>query len=203
MIDLSKLKVGDTVVFKSGSKYEVTSVELNGNYFYVTLIYPDKVFAAASWTYRQNGTYCGADKFDIIEIIPKESEVNCGTDVTKLGQPKRFVDLLAEGEEFIADCNGYVWKSDPVRRNVYRYHKHGAFDFRTETLAEVLFNLATPAQNPEKKKRVVHNFILKSTIYQTFTVSPCKYESLEDCQKDYVNHKAIRLIEESREEIEE
>lgn len=217
-VDLSKLKVGDTVVTSEDGLKEVDLVS-----FRTSSHYPFEVrFAGEDScmdTYTRNENVFGEHtpyRRDIVEIIPKVEPTLFSKHSNPLEypfmkeypaeileKPKRFVDLLAEGVEYIKCAYGFVWKVDRQPLNIYRFLKGGGIDYEIRTLPEVLFQPATPAQNPEKKKKVVYNVLFKSGDY--YRLSTNKFESVEVFDETYrsVSMKGIRIIEESREEIEE
>lgn len=114
-------------------------------------------------------------------------------------KPKRFVDLLAEGVGFIADCDGDIWR---VRDNFLEMYLPNQKAWVPGSLTTEMFKPANPAQNPEpKKKKVVYSVLMQYKDKNEFYVTAYKYESLEECRRAHMNNISIRLIEESREEI--
>jgi hypothetical protein len=70
-IDLSKLKVGDTVISRIGISEEVLNITYHPESYYPLIL----SFVDASRSYTQNGRFflsLDASSFDIVEIIPKE-----------------------------------------------------------------------------------------------------------------------------------
>lgn len=214
MIDLSKLKVGDTVKFRDGTRDFVRRIDTHCEYpFLVTT-------SLSHRSYRANGTHNSIKvPSDIVEIIPKESEVN-ERDVKILKElaqynlkqgpePKRFVDLLALGVEYIACGNLIHTVKDGIikyyspQSNRWFYLPEGGFG---------LYMSATPAQNPEKKKKVVYQVLFRKKnchavggIQGNYLLSHNLYATKEEFEVDYSGYPGyefIRFIEESREEVE-
>ena len=83
IVNLSKLKVGDTLVFKSGRTAEVIeAAEWSTDYcFHVVFQYSDG--STASWNYENDGSWCGLKNSEhtIVKVIHKERPI---VDVSKV-----------------------------------------------------------------------------------------------------------------------
>lgn len=117
--------------------------------------------------------------------------------IVSVDKPKRFVDLLAEGEEFI-ECAKSIFRIHGGLQ-IFQNNKW-SYDLSVEGL---LFRPATSAKNPEKKKKVVYQFVMQNYGEKYAYTTPCMYENVAECKKDYPQATVLQLIEESGKEIEE
>lgn len=73
-----------------------------------------------------------------------------------MGQkPQRFVDLLAQGVEFIRDYNNFIWRvHDGAVVQFWDVHTR---EWQNSVLCTEVFKPATPAENPEKQEGIEMN----------------------------------------------
>lgn len=120
-------------------------------------------------------------------------------------KPSRMIDLFVQGVEFVKDCDGYIWRVKDERPEAY-YPKIGRWSKTAP--CEELFQPASIAENPEKPKRFVYQWVYKHEKGTYHHVTILKFETEEQVRESLHDHEGLggsivylEKIEHSREEV--
>lgn len=117
---------------------------------------------------------------------------------------KRFVDLLAQGVEFIKDFEGDIWKYDTMG-NTFVWDVAGRVWCKLGVEIE-MFNPATRAENPEKpvekKVKKLYRWTIQSRITGAVLDTTHYQADEKGVQQDWgIDYRILRRIDETAIEV--
>lgn len=184
-----QVKVGDTIRYRNGKIETINQLMLDLRYAHFPVQINDE-------RYRDNGSleFDDTNQFDICAIIPATSPQ---------GEPKpsRMIDLFAQGAEFVLGATGYVFRLQ--YDVIYQWTRVSWETPLAQDFMYCLFKPATIAENPEKPKRVVYNWVYKVENNALYSTTAGKFETMEDVVRalSHLTLVHIEKIEHSRGEV--
>jgi len=156
-IDLSKLKVGDSVMFRRGTCRVVSEIEYRKYDFFaycITVLHDDSEYGYINYqfynSYQFDGlctVHRGDDPGDIVEIIPQETiEIEDLTDLREL-------NILMKKEE----------KMEPVKFEVGKKYKH-AYGTIYEFVADLTGKVGDPFVFLHLENKLLCTFNIESVV---------------------------------------